>query len=847
MTTWADYSSRTRSTKIGLAHLFPKQRWKEWSLVSGSIYKSPVPYIVHGVQNGITSLSAHTSEVALPLNKFYYKPETAELYINVGLDPITTNIILTYKLCLSTAPLNLPHDMATGYDTEYLPYLKDIGDIKLELDFENQGIALETSSSCTFQNTDRFFDDKFDVLIFENQRCLFYSYGLELAPSEARVIFDGFMESKSFGPQEVKFTFKDQFKKLRDRMQMDLFTASDGVLTENFLNKPKRRIYGQFQNLETVGIDKVVDGYLLTGSHSIDQLGSTLNGTGTAYLDELSPEDEIVITVGSEEFRFTIDTVDSDTQATLSDASEVPFSGTNLRVQPKVPWRKKNREWHIAGHKLREVSTTVLAFITPTRIRLTSVLDIEPGDLALIDGDQYVTVVRVSGDTVVLDQALMGILAGGETFEIVPVSRAFQEDKPYEQGRDYSVSNTLTDAVLLFDTLAEFNITPQKLTPSSFTFTNGSRTVSCSTPNLDLKTIFQTRDWIRADSITRPEWYEILQVDESQIILRTSFTGASFTGTAIRKNMNTINDDSLITVNCRGLEVSGEWKYSAARAIKHILETDLQSANLNAASFSQCHEDAPQKLSFAIPESPGQDAPIIRDVMAKINQSVLAAVYQDSNFNFAMALLQSDKPEDIEELSDDDIISFSVTTKQQIANKVSLSYRPFVEPFSQKASFKLNEFSNTFVDETSQIQNTHVATAYIYDDAVAETHAQRLGFIRSVTNTLVNIKGKIDLVRFGVGDRIALAFDRMFTRYGNEANQRVGIVYGVQSDEGSASISLNDYNGVFTRVPAIAPDDAADYSAATNSEKAKWGYICDDDSETPDSISNASLGNNLIG
>lgn len=847
MTTWADYSSRTRSTKIGLAHLFPKQRWKEWSLVSGSIYKSPVPYIVHGVQNGITSLSAHTSEVALPLNKFYYKPETAELYINVGLDPITTNVILAYKLCFSTAPLNLPHDLGTGYDTEYLPYLKDIGDIKLELDFENQGIALETNSSCSFQNNDGFFDDKFDVLIFENQRCIFYSYGQELPPSEARVIFDGFMESKSFGPQEVKFTFKDQFKRLRDRMQMELFTTADGNLTDNFLNKPKRRLYGQFQNLETIGIDKIIEGYTLTGTHSIDQLSSTLNGTGTAYLDELSPEDELIITVGDEEFRFTVDTVDSDTQVTLSDASEVPFSGTNLRVQPKVPWRKKNREWHIAGHKLREVSTTVLEFITPTRIRLTSVLDVEPGDLALVDGTQYVNIVRVSGDTVVLDQALMSILSGGESFEIVPVSRAFQEDKAFEQGRDYSVSNTASDAVLLFDTLAEFNITPQKVTPASFTFTNASRTITCATANLDLRTIFTTRDWIRADSVTRPEWYEILQVDESQIILRTAFTGASFTGSALRKNMNIINDDSLITVNCRGLEVAGEWKYSAARAVKHILETDLQSANLNTASFTQSHEDAPQKLSYAIPESPGQDAPIIRDAIAKINQSVLAAIYQDEDFNFAMALLQSDKPENIEELSDDDVISFSVTTKQQIANKINLNYRPFVDTFSKKAAFKLNEFENTFVDETSQIQNTHVATAYIYDDQVATTHAQRLGFIRSVTNTLINIKGKIDLVRFGIGDKVALSFDRMFTRYGNEANQRVGIVYGVQSDEGSASISLNDYNGVFTRVPAIAPDDAADYVSASQSDKAKWGYIVDDNSETPDSVSNASLGNNLIG
>lgn len=845
MTTWSEYSTRTRSTKIAIAHIFPKQRWKEWTIVSGNIYKTTAPHIVEAVAIGMTALTADTSE-AVALNKFYYKPETKELFINVGLDPITVNAILTYRLCFSSAPVNLPYDMIAGFDTEYEPRLKDLGDIKLELDFENQGIALETNSSVSLENTDGYFDDKFDVLIFENQRAIFYSYGLEIAPAESRIIFDGFMETKSFTPSDVKLTLKDQFKKLRDRMQMDLFTTADGNLTDSNLNKPKRRLYGKFDHLETVGIDKILTGYSLSGSHSIDQLGTTLNGTGTAYLDELSPEDELIITIEGEEYRYTVDTVDSNTLATLSDVSEVPFSGA-VFVSPKVPWRKRNREWHIAGHKLREVSTTVSEFITPTRIRLTDTTDVTPGDLALVDGTDYVTIVRVSGDQVVLDQALSTNLVGGESFTILPVSSAYQDDRAFEQGRDYTVLNTATDAVVVLEDLAEFNITGQKLTPATFVFTNGSRNVTCSTVGLDLKTILQTRDWLRADSITRPEWYEILQVDETSLVLRTAFTASSFTGTAIRKNMNYIGDETLITVDCRGVEVAGEWKYSAARAVKHILETDLGSANINTATFTQAHEDAPQYLSYAIPEKPGSEAPVIRDTIAKINQSVLAAIYQDPNFDFAMTLLQSDKPEDLETLSDDDVLSFSVNTKQSIANLVSLSYRPFVDVLTGKDVFKLQEVDNDFVNETSQIQNTHVAKAYIYDDAAAETHAQRLGFIKSVTNTLITVKGKIDLVRFGIGDRIGLAFDRMFTRYGNESNQRVGIVYGVQSDEASASISLNDYNGVFTRVPAIAPDDAADYSSASDSDKSKWGYVCDNDSETPDGISNASLGNNLIG
>lgn len=146
MTTWSEYSTRTRSTKIAIAHIFPKQRWKEWTLVSGNIYKTTAPHIVEAVAIGMTALTADTSE-AVTLNKFYYKPETKELFINVGLDPITVNAILTYRLCFSSAPVNLPYDMDAGFDTEYEPRLKDLGDIKLELDFENQGIALETNSS----------------------------------------------------------------------------------------------------------------------------------------------------------------------------------------------------------------------------------------------------------------------------------------------------------------------------------------------------------------------------------------------------------------------------------------------------------------------------------------------------------------------------------------------------------------------------------------------------------------------------------------------------------------------------------------------------------------------------
>jgi hypothetical protein len=51
---------------------------------------------------------------------------------------------------------------------------------------------------------------------------------------------------------------------------------------------------------------------------------------------------------------------------------------------------------------------------------------------------------------------------------------------------------------------------------------------------------------------------------------------------------------------------------------------------------------------------------------------------------------------------------------------------------------------------------------------------------------------------------------------------------------------------VFTRVPSIAPDLLDDYTTATDDQKAKFGFILDNDSLLPDN-DDTDLGNNLIG
>jgi hypothetical protein len=782
------------------------------------------------------------------VNSWYFDSQSKELYINVGNNPKTEDIIFTYKLCYSSAPVNLPHDLDSGYYVEYESRIKDIGELKLELDYENAGIALESSSSISLHNNDGFFDDMFDRLVWENQRAVFYSYGSELDPALSRVIFDGFIETKGFSTSEFKMGLKDGFKRLRERTQLPVFTALDGQMSDSVIDRPKRRIYGRMSKMECVGTDKELDGFELTGTFAASIGDSTVTGTGSDCLDELSPNDEVKFTFNGDEFSYTVQTVDSDTSFTVSQPIEAPLSGA-LLCSPTVPYRRINRTWHVAGHLCHDIETTITEFITPTRVRVASTADFEAGDrLDYNNGEEFLSLQRVSEDVLVLDQALASVPSGGEPIKSPAVRDVYYEAKKLEPDRDYGVSNTSSDCIVTLDELAEFNVTKPFKTAATFTFTNGSRNITCSTTGLDLGTIFGARDWIRADSITRPEWYEILSVAESELVIRTPFSTANFTGTAERKNVEYVNDGSLITVDVNGKRGSDDrWIKTASQAVLDVLMEDLDVSNVDTQSFSDAEFDAPDLISYALPESPAGQFPVIRDVITNLNKSVFGALYQNADFNFSFSVLQSDKDEDMETIGEDDILSYTATSKQQIMNLVRVLYRPQMDLQERSATNSVFEFQNEFVDTLSGIKNTLEQKAFLYRDSDAETYAERLAFLRSLTNTNITIKGKINLVRFGLGDKVVLDFDRLFSRYGNGTSKRVGIIYGVSTDEANSSISMNDFNAMFTRVPAIAPDDAVDFSSAEDSDIARWGYIVDNDTETPDGATNASLGNNLLG
>lgn len=841
---YSEYANLERSEKVVLCHVEPVQRLLIWSLDTGSQYKRAVDYFVVGVTDGTT---AYTKGI-LPLSsgEWFYDSTTGELYVRASDDsnPNTRDLHATYRLFFSNSPLQLPYDLSGGDEVEYQGLLKSNSAITKELDDEQIGIALESSTNIEFFNNHGEFDEYYDTLFFENKRVRLWSWSPVIPLSEKRLLFDGEIQDKFFDDKRVRFSCKDFIFKLREKLSLPLFSSGDGDLSDSILDTPKRRIYGQVDNVRCVAIDNTLDGYTLTGTIS-GGLGATiLTGNGTLFLDEVSPGDTLTTTIQNEIIEISVQSVDSNTQLTIGEELQLGFTSQVMTNSPARPWRKKNRNWHIAGHKLREPTTTIVSATQPNRFTVSDGSDIFNGDLIDVDGFD-VNIKRIVGNDIVLRQNLPGgTPSGGETVTKNPVSKAYIGTKESFINRDWTVTNT-TESILNFNDLAEFNISPQKTMPGSFTFTNGLRTVVVS--GVDAVNQLQTRDWIRSDDITHTAWYEILEVEESQITLRTAYAGGNNTGSAFKKNVDLIGDDTLITVNCIGLESSGEWVRTASDSVKHLLENDAGLTNLDAASFAESDADAPYKLSMVIPDTIGGFIPTVRDTITKINESVFGSLVNDIDFNLVYNILTPEKPESLSEIKQHDIIGEpSVRSRNEIVRKVNLSYRPFTDRFKDEDSFKLIEFTNDFVDKYIGAKQELDITVFLYEDNDAQAIAERYAFYNSLSQSTVTVKAKLNLSLLNLNDKLFVNLDRIYKRFGGKDRRKIGIVSKISKDGSNTSVEFSDLGNLFNRGGNIAPDTANDFTTASETEKIFNGYITDNDLEVPDITSDEELGQNLI-
>lgn len=862
------FSKEVRSQKVTLAVIRAKQRLKNFTYVSGDTWIRKTNYVVSNVSGA----------------PFEFDLTTSILTITSSVNPNTLNIIAEYSLFFSDFPVN--------EDVEYQARLQDIGALKLELDTENTGVAIESDSSIKLENTDGYFDEIYDTLIWENQLCEFYSWSPLIAWSERKLIYQGYINTKAFSKDAVSFTLKDTFVKLRETIP---FTGT-------------RLIYGKAKNLDTSPLDLVGEGFalssvvsglndrdLLTGSFSGTAGGNTISGVGSLLLSQIAVGDKIRIIDGILEYSYTVNAIPSNTSLTISGTISVSFSGsqgrnasklnniitgflfldevspddeltilgekykvksiesdssltitdqiktafTNVPAinSPDINYRMKNRSWNVSGHKLASHLTTIDTVLSQSVFSVVDIGHIQFGDLINI-ADNYYSVDRVSGKTIFLNQVSLTTLTSGETVLKPSIQKVSVDNQVFIPGRDYSEVNSDDGCAIIFNNEAEFNIATDSLSGVSLVFTVGSRIVTALTSTLDLTTILSPRDWIKAFTGTI-NYFEILSVEPTQLTLRHAYNETRpFTGPALYRRPVYIGDDSAVLVDCMGKK-AGNWLKNASDAVKDLCD-QIGFTNYNLASFAEAALDADYTMSLVYPKSIGSAMPIARDAISEINTSVFGSLFSDNNFRISYSVLNADRDENIELIEDSDIISFSTLTKNQIVGKVTVNYRHE----HGLSSFSTYSYEN---ENVPGIKTELKLDLCLYEEDDAITIAQRYAFYRSLSQTVVKIKAKLNLIYKALNDRVYLSLERLFKRFGAKGNIKIGLVNMISKDNSSIELQVNDLGNVFSRVGSIAPDDANDYEFASDEEISRYGYIVDDDAETAETSSDISIGTNLIG
>lgn len=845
-------SQKIKSEKILLATLECAQSVKIFSVFSGDVYVRDVAHYVAKVKEGNIYLGQMFG-TSLSSGEFYYDPTGGKLYVRThdDLDPIDHDMTVFYKFFFSNAPLIASPDLDSSDPlvVDWDNRIQSTGSINQELDTENTGIAIETNSSISLFNNDGFFDNIFDVYVWENKIVEIFSYIRGLDISDAKKIFSGIIENKSYGPDLVKFQVKDFTFKLRKFLTMELFDSGDGKLSDATIGSPKRRIYGRMKQVQAIGVDKILKGYLLSETVT-GVIADTFITFSASIAGKVFQGDKVRIQRADLTFiEFTIDSFTSNTVAVIGSKVNEAIIALPCYVVPENGHRHVNRDWHIAGHEIHTLTTTITTVNSPRNFELASVEGLNVGDLITINGDNVVIGHISLSNIVITTTDVSPTPSVSDSVFKQAILNAFVENREIYIDRDWTYTTSSTDSILNLDILTEFNLADdQRLIGTNLTFTNGSQAVTSSSATLDLRTILKPRDWVRSTDITHTTYYELMEVNETTLKLVSNFGGTTGAISAQYRNVELIQDDSLITLNCYGMKFDNLWVKTPGDVVKNIVENDAGLTQTNAASFTLANDNCDYIVSMVQPETiNNKTIPQIRDVITKINTSVFGSLFTNNDFELCYSILNCEVPTTLASIKDDEIINFSIDAKNNIVRKTNVSYRPFVDHSTKELTYEKYSATSDFTDYVVEDIREKDLILYLYEEGKAQIIANRYCLFNSLSTSTVKVKAKLNLALMVLNDKIYLELDRLYKRYGGNDRRKIGIVSGISKNGLDSDIKFNDLGNIYNRIAVITPNTQVDFTSANVDEIVRYGFIVENDSLTPDVTSEDDLGSNLIG
>jgi hypothetical protein len=834
MATYSDFQNEENSEKLGLAILHASRRLKGWVLDSGSIYTIAFDEVIDNVEDSGVALSSVASIPALVAGSFYHDRTNSLLYLwaSDSSNPNGLFIAVEFKLFFATATVEAANDLSAGFDVSWLPLLQPVSNFGVNLDSQNQlGNAIEGAGTVSFNNDQSYWSSRFDKFYFENHKCFIYSWNRNLDITEAKIIYRGRVQGKSYSPGRVSFQLKDFINELRAPVPLvDMGDIAGAVIQTSQVNVKARKLYGYNFGIRPFNIDQNVnDQFDLTGTVSATSGSDTVTGSGTSFLSELSPDDNLLIANDTDEV--TVASIQSDTSLTLTDPyDEETKTGALVKVTPDLPKRFSNRVHLVASHALRKPSTTITSVFGFLAFDVVDATDFVEGDPVKVGSDNSF-VDRVSGNRIFLSLSLTTFPSVGTTVERVPVNNVRINMDLLVNTRDYSIDSTGPSKITLTD-LAEFNIARIRVVSgTSVTFTDTLRAVTGS------GTLFLTQlkpgDWIRASG--ESDFFEILQINsDTSLDLRTASTYTATASGQYKAPEIFVEGESVLSLDSIGISVdgteSGTLLKKGPEIVKDLLKSvSLVDADLDLTSFTDAQELTDARLGIAIPERvSGTRAPKVRDVVDKVNKSIFGSLIQNKEFLLKYNILRPVKSSSLE-LGDKDVLSFTLQNKaDKIVKKVVIESKPLEYNFATGDS-SFTE-STTTSEESCFLAKTEkqfTQDTYLVDASDGQILSDRMSFLFSIGSNVIKLNLKLQGARKEVGDPIVLNHSKLFQRFGSTDSRKVLAVQGAFKSATDSRLELEDLANAFTRCAAYTDDGHNDFDTSSDSEKALAGYWTD--------------------
>ncbi|MEE8598352.1 MAG: hypothetical protein V3S69_02340, partial [Dehalococcoidales bacterium] len=693
------------------------------------------------------------------------------------------------------------------------------GNANSGIDGENIGTAKEGSGKVTFHNDQDYWSRVYDKYYFENKQIDVFSWSRKIPLSEAKKLYKGKISAKSWSKTAVSFSIKDPINELREPMTLpEMSEVSGARLTERLKQAKQRRVYGYLTGMRPTNIDaQLEDGYPLTGTTSITGGSDILTGTGSLFLKELSPGDEININ-GIDE-NVTIKAVTSDTSATLSEEAVLSTAG-DTSIFPKdrgIPYA--NREWFLTHHPISEHVYTVVNSFGPSYFTLSSVLDIRVGSTLLINGElAQVRRVLPSNNGVRLETNLSVEPGNGDSVTVVSVTGVKIDDNELQYIRDYTYNaDDSGTARLTLTELAEFNIAATRSVNGTLDFTSGSNAVTGTGTSFD--TQLKPGDWIR--SVGQSDYFEVLSVDsETSLLLRSDATYTS-SANAQYKSPAYYTNEAVLSCNLVGRTddntTSGRLIKNAPMIISDIIDDIGLASDKNVASFTDNEDIVPQLLGMVIPEDfDDNSTQKSRTIINRVNKSVFSSVIMDVDYKLKFTVINPSRPADAFRIREDDDLGFSIQSKSdKISSKAIVSYdRREYDPESKSSLFpQKSGVSNNALYLAKTDREFGIETVLVRE-IDAEIYAARWAFLFEASASFIKFKSKMQLSQLEVNDVVDLDHRKLYERIGSNSKRKFMAVQQTHRSHKDTQLEMLDLSNSLSRCGIITDNVANDYDGS---------------------------------